>query len=62
MQPPTLNQIVAFLGLVLAISVNLALRKFGFPEKICWGASILSILVVSIFWATVMLGAEDDED
>ena len=62
MQPPTLNQIVAFLGLILAVSVNLALRKFGFPEKICWGASILSILVVSIFWTTVMLGADDDED
>jgi len=62
MQPPTLNQIVALLGLVLAVSFNLALRRFGFPEKICWGASILAILITSIFWSTVQLGADDDED
>jgi hypothetical protein len=62
MQQLTLNQVVAMLGLILAVSVYLALRRFGFPEKICWGASILSILIVAIFWTSVMLGAEDDDD
>jgi hypothetical protein len=58
----SLNHLVAFLGLVLAVSVNIMLRKFGYPEKIIWGASILSILVVAIFWSTIMLGANDEED
>jgi hypothetical protein len=58
----SINHLVAFLGLILAIAVNLLLRKFGYPEKICWGASIMSILVVSMFWSIVMLGADDDDE
>ena len=58
----SLNQVVALLGLLLAVGMNLLLRKYGYPEKISWGASILSILGVAMFWTIVMLGAQDDDD
>lgn len=53
---------VALLALVLSAAVYLMMRRYGLPDKICWGAAILCILVVSIFWTCVLLGADDDED
>jgi len=58
----TLDQIVAVLGLSLALAVFSVLTKYGAPEKIRWGAAILSILVVAIFWSAVQLGADDEDD
>jgi asparagine N-glycosylation enzyme membrane subunit Stt3 len=57
-----INHLVALLGLVLAICSYLALHRYGTPEKVCIGAAILCILVVAIFWSSVLLGADDDED
>ena len=61
MRQLNLNHVVAFLGLVLSIAVFLALRRMNFPDKICLGASVLSILVVAIFWSAVLVGDDDDE-
>ncbi len=58
----SVHQIVALLGLVLAVSVYAVLDRFGVPYKICLGAAILSILVVGIFWSTVQLGADDEDE
>ena len=58
----TINQIVAVLGLTLALSVYALLSKFGVPDKIRWGATILSVLVVAIFWSAVNLGADDEDE
>lgn len=58
----SVNHMVAVLGVVLALTVFMLLKRYGLPDKICWGASILSILVVAIFWTSVLLGADDDED
>lgn len=58
----TSHQIVAVLGLVLALSVYSLLNKFGVPNRICWGASILCVLVVAIFWSSVNLGADDEDE
>ncbi len=58
----TLNQAVAFLGLVLSLSVFLLMTRYGVPEKIAFGSAILSILVVSIFWTAVNLADPDDEE
>ncbi|MBC7999157.1 MAG: hypothetical protein IAF58_14505 [Leptolyngbya sp.] len=58
----TINHMVALLALVLSAAVYLMMRRYGLPDKICWGAAILCILVVSIFWTCVLLGADDDED
>jgi hypothetical protein len=57
-----INQIVAVLALCLAISSYLVLKRYGFPDKVCIGGAILSILVVAIFWSAVLLGAHDDDD
>jgi len=57
----TLNQTVAFLGLVLSLSLFMLMTRYGVPEKIAFGAAILSILVVAIFWTAINLG-DDDED
>ncbi|MBU6452134.1 MAG: hypothetical protein KGS72_10175 [Cyanobacteria bacterium REEB67] len=57
-----INHLVALLGLVLAICSYLALHRYGTPEKVCIGAAILCILVVAIFWSSVLLGADDEED
>jgi hypothetical protein len=62
MQKLSLNHIVAVLGILLALAVNLFLRRIGFPDKIAWGASILSLLVVSIYWSLVKLGADDEDE
>lgn len=58
-----LNQAVALIGLILAASVFLILHKYGFPDKITYGASILSIIFVAIVWSTVSLtlGGDDEE-
>ena len=56
------NHIIAVLGLILALSVHLMLSELGVPAKIAWGASILSVLVVAMFWSCVVLGAEDEDD
>lgn len=53
---------VALLGLVLSLSSYLMLHRYGVPEKICVGGGILALLVVSIFWSSVLLGTDDDED
>jgi hypothetical protein len=37
-------------------------KKYGFPDRICWGGAILAILGVTIFWSMVMLGADDDDE
>lgn len=58
----SLNYLVAFLGLILSISSYVLFKKFGFPDKICWGGAILAIFVVTIFWSGVMLGADDDDE
>lgn len=58
----TLNHAVAFLGLVLALSVFVLMTKYGMPQKIAFGAAILSVLVVSIFWTSVNLADEDESD
>lgn len=58
----SLNQAVAFLGLVLSASVFVLMTRYGIPEKIAFGSAILSILVVAIFWTAVNLGDEDEDD
>ena len=58
----TINQIVAVLGFTLALSVYVLLHKFGVPDKICVGTSILAVLVVAIFWSAVNLGADDEDE
>ena len=58
----TLNQAVAFLGLVLSASVFLLMTRYGVPERIAFGSAILSVLVVSIFWTAVNLGDDDEDD
>lgn len=58
----TLNHMVATLSVCLALSSYLVLRRYGFPDKICIGASILCILLVAIFWTSVLLGTGDDDD
>jgi hypothetical protein len=56
------NHAVAFLGLILAICVFTFMARIHAPSKVCWGSAILSILVVAIFWSSVSLGADDDEE
>ncbi len=58
-----LNQVVAIIGLILAISVFFLLHKYGFPDKITYGAAILSIIFVAIVWSTasLSLGGDDEE-
>ena len=58
----TIHQIVAVLGLALALAVYSILTRWGVPERIRVGAAILSVLVVAIFWSAVQLGADDDDD
>jgi hypothetical protein len=38
------------------------MTKYGIPQKIAFGAAILSVLVVSIFWTSVNLADEDESD
>ena len=58
----TIHQVVALLGLMLSLAVYGALHKFGVSEKICWGAALLTVFVVGIFWTAVNLGAEDEDE
>lgn len=58
----SINHVVSLLGLVLALSSFIVLKKFGVPDKICIGAGVLSLLVVAIFWSCVLLGTSEDED
>ena len=59
-----INQVVAILALVLACCVALMMYKFGFPDRIIFGAGVLSILFVAIIWSTacLILGAFDEDD
>jgi uncharacterized membrane protein len=59
----SMNRIVAIFGLILACCVFLVLHKFGFPDKIKYGAALLSILFVAIIWSTasLTLGGDDEE-
>lgn len=56
------NHIVSFLALVLAAAVFSLFTRLGVPSKIAWGSAILSILVVAIFWSSINLGSDDEED
>ena len=58
------NQVVAIFGLVLSCTAYLLLYKFGFPDKICFGAAVFSILFVALVWTTACLfsGAYQDDD
>ncbi|MBX9687202.1 MAG: hypothetical protein K2X27_10905 [Candidatus Obscuribacterales bacterium] len=58
----TLNHCVAFLGLVLSLSVFLLMTRYGVPERIAFGSAILSILVVAIFWTAINLTDEDEDE
>lgn len=58
----SLNHVVAFLGLILALSSYLLMKRLGLPDKLAFGCGILAALVVSIFWTSVMLGTEEDDD
>lgn len=58
----SLNHAVAFMGLVLSLSVFVLMTRYGIPERIAFGSAILSILVVAIFWTAVNLGDDDEED
>jgi 4-hydroxybenzoate polyprenyltransferase len=58
----TLNHVVAVLGAVLSLAVYLLMRRYSVPEKLCVGTAILSALVISIFWTSVLLGTQDDDD
>ncbi|MBS1957760.1 MAG: hypothetical protein JST89_26480 [Cyanobacteria bacterium SZAS-4] len=58
----TVNHMVAVLALILSASCYLMMKRYGLPDKVCVGSAILSILVVSIFWTSVLLGAEDDDE
>jgi len=59
-----LNHIAAIIGLLLACCVFFLMHKFGFPDKITYGAAILSILFVAVVWSTasLILGGGDDEE
>jgi hypothetical protein len=56
------NHMVAILAVCLALSAYLAMRRFGFPEKVCIGTGFLCVLVVAIFWSCVILTDDEDED
>ncbi len=58
----SINHVVALLGLILALGSYIVLKHFGVPDKICVGAGVLSALVVAIFWSSVMLGTEEDDE
>jgi len=58
----SLNHVVALLAMVLSMASYLMLHRYGVPEKVCVGAAILALLVVAIFWSSVLLGTDDDED
>lgn len=58
----SLNQAVAFMALVLSLSVFVLMTRYGIPERIAFGSAILSILVVAIFWTAVNLGDDDEEE
>jgi len=53
---------VAVLAVILSAATYLMMKRYGLPDKVCVGSAILSILVVSIFWTSVLLGADDDDD
>ena len=57
-----LNHMVATLAVCLALSSYLVLKRYGFPEKIAIGSGILCILLVAMFWTSVLLGTGDDDD
>jgi hypothetical protein len=56
------NHGVAFLGLILALSVYGFMSRAGVPSKICCGSAILSMLVVAMFWSAISLGADDEDE
>jgi hypothetical protein len=59
----TPNKIVAILGLMLGLAFFNILHKFGAPWRVCYGAFILFVLLVTIFWTTINLGnVDEDED
>lgn len=57
-----INHVVAILAICLALSSFLALRRYGFPLKVCFGAGVLSVLVVAMFWTAIALTGGPDED
>jgi hypothetical protein len=57
-----INHMVAILGLCLALSTYLVVKRFGFPDKLAIGAGFMCVLVVAIFWSCVLLTDDEDED
>ncbi len=57
-----LNHVIALLGFILAIAVYIVMKHYNAPDKVCVGAGLLSAFVVAIFWSSVTLGAEDEDD
>jgi multisubunit Na+/H+ antiporter MnhF subunit len=58
----SINHVVAVLGAVLSLAVYLVMRRYSVPDRLCLGAAILSALVVSIFWTSVLLGTSEDDE
>ena len=56
------NHAVAFLALVLALAVYGVMTVMKSPPRISWGAAVLSILVVAIFWSAINLSSDDEDD
>ena len=58
----SINHVVAVLGLILALGSYIVLKHYGVPDKVAFGAGVLSAIVVAIFWSCVMLGTEEDDE
>jgi len=53
--------VVALLGLVLSIAAICLMKRFGLPDKLAVAAAYGSPCC-SIFWTSVMLGTDEDDD
>ena len=58
----TTHQIAALLAFLLAVTVYFLMTSLGLSAKLAVGTTILSVLVVAIFWSCVNLGAHDDDE
>ena len=55
----SLNQAVSIFALVLSCCVALIMYRLRFPDRIVFGAAVLSILFVAIVWSTTCLILKD---